>query len=300
MASSEVNMRPQPMFWGQVATLIRSVPRSALLSMVGPLLLCVVGYFGWRYYGAPKLDMAYYGLSKENIHVTAQPKWLTSTNVLDEVFAGSSLSSLSLLDAKTPVVLARVFDAHPCVRKTHRVQKMAGQVMINLEYRMPVAMVCFPPLEGTNGKDRHFAVDVDSVLLDQKNFDSDDIPKYIAIYPGNMELNSNLVEGKPFGDSRVEEAVRLCAFLMPLREAAQITRIYVYKAPQVGKSRWLMEIFTKSGPRIVWGSAPGMEGLGEPTAETKLNRLSVFASDSKVWSEKQIDLSGSLSATAGR
>ena len=35
--------------------------------MVGPSVLCIVGYFGWLYYGAHNLDMAYYGLKKENI-----------------------------------------------------------------------------------------------------------------------------------------------------------------------------------------------------------------------------------------
>jgi hypothetical protein len=110
--------------------------------MVGPLLLCVFGYVGWRFYGAPRLDMAYYGLKKENIHVPAQLKWMRETNVLDEVFDQSNLSNMSLLDSQTPVVLARLFNAHPCVRRTLRVERLAGQIMINLEYREPVAMVC--------------------------------------------------------------------------------------------------------------------------------------------------------------
>ena len=285
MASAEVNTRPQPLFWKHVATGIRSLPRAAILSMVGPLLLCVLGYFGWRYYGAPKLDMAYYALKKENIHVSAQPRWLKNTNVLDEVFGGSSLANLSLLDGQTSVILARAFDAHPCVQKTASVHRMAGQIMVNLEYRMPVAMVRCPSHE-SNKADDFFPVDAASVVLVRKNFTNEDVPQYIWIYHGIDEKVGELFEGKPFGDSGVEKAAKLCALLLPYREAAKITRVYVYK------SRWL-ELETEKGPRIQWGSAPGEELLGEQSAQAKLKRLIAIASDSKQWSQENINLAGS-------
>jgi len=296
MATAEVNTRPQPLFWRHVASWISSIPRAALLSMVGPLILCVVGYFGWRYYGASKLDRAYYGLKKENIHITAQPKWLKNTNVLDEVFASGALANLTLLDSQTPVTLAKVFDAHPCVRKTLRVQKMAGQVMINLEYRQPVAMVCFRVQDDKKGQGKeeysYLPVDTDSVLLDTKNFSYEDVSQYISIYPLDMEMPSKLLEGQPLGDTRVEEAVRLCTVLLPYREGAKITRVYVYDSRQVGKTRWLMELETSTGTRVTWGSAPGLEGLGEKTAQAKLEQLRKDASDSARWSNGSIDLTG--------
>lgn len=262
--------------------------------MIGPLLLCVCGYVGWRFYGAPKLDMAYYGLKKENIHLPTQLKWMRETNVLDDVFDQSNLASMSLLDSQTPVVLARLFNAHPCVRRTLRVERLAGQVMINLEYREPVAMVyCIDKDEATGQEKACFLpVDAESVLLDTKNFTSTDVPQYIAIHTENPMLSGKPVAGKPFGDSRVEEAVQLCWLLKRFRESAQITGVYVYKAPRVGKSRWWLEIETASGPRFEWGSAPGMEGLDEPTAETKLNHLLSVAKDSKQWSQPHVVLSG--------
>jgi hypothetical protein len=293
MATAEVESRPQPLFWRHVAQWIRTIPPSALLSMVGPLLLCVVGYLGWRYYGAPKLDRAYYGLKVDNIHITPQPKWLRETNVLTEVFEGSSLSKLSLLDSQTPVVLARVFDAHPSVRKTRRVQRTAGQVMIDLEYRHPVAMVCYQVRDSSKGTDTelYLPIDEDGVLLGTKNFTVDDVPHFVSIYPGSINVSEKLVDGKPIGDSQVNEAVRLCSMLLPIRDQAKISRIYVYKAPQVGKSRWLLEVETQSGPRIKWGSAPGMESSGELPAETKLKQLASAMSDPKLWSQEHLDLS---------
>ncbi len=297
MATAEVNSQPrqQPIFWNHLVSWIRSIPRAAILSMVGPSLLCVVGYFGWLYYGAHKLDMAYYGLKKENIHIPPQPGWLKKTNVLDEVFNGSSLSRLSLLDGKTPEVLARVFDAHPCVRKTHRVEKMAGGVVINLEYRIPVAMVHCQLNDNTNGpsKEGFLPVDADAVLLAADNFTPSDVPQFITIFASGAPVDANGNEGKTFGDRRIEEAARLCSLLLPYREAAKISRVMVYSSKQPGKTKWLLEIRTAGGPSFLWGSCPGMEALGEPLPEAKLKLLMVSASDSKTWTQGQIDLSAS-------
>jgi hypothetical protein len=265
--------------------------------MVGPSLLCVLGYLGWRYYGAPNLDRAYYGLKLENIHVSPQPAWLKKSNVLEEVYRGGSLGNLSLLDGQTPANLARVFNAHPSVRQTLQVQPIAGgQVMVNLEYRMPVALVCFPAAESgsSEAKDVYLPVDQDAVLLDTANFTSEDVRQYISIYTGPEKISKQWTTGKPIGDVRVEEAVRLCAFLMRYREATRITQVYVYKSPVVGKTSWRLELVTANGPRILWGSTPGMEGPGEPTANTKLQELLTMARDNRQWSKPEIILDGTL------
>jgi hypothetical protein len=297
MATAEMNTqpRPQPMFWTHLAQWIRAIPRSALLSMVGPLALCVLGYFGWRYYGASKLDLAYYALTKENLHLPPQPRWLKNTNVLDEVFDGSALGNLSLLDSRTSAVLARVFDAHPCVRKTHRVTPTAGQVMIHLEYREPVAMVCLPEPNSKPGAERYgyLPVDIDSVLLNPNNFSEEDVLQYIAIYPPTpMEMPTKLVIGKPLGDSRVTEPVKLCQLLAPLKEGAKIARVYVYPSQITGKTRWWLELETLNGARIQWGSAPGLEGPYENTADAKIKQLIKISSDGSATSNKPLDLSG--------
>ena len=296
MATAEVNSQPrqQPIFWNHLVSWIRSIPRTAILSMVGPSLLCVVGYFGWLYYGAHKLDMAYYGLKKENIHITPQPAWLKKTNVLDEVFNGSSLSRLSLLDGKTPEVLARVFDAHPCVRKTHRVEKMAGGVVINLEYRIPVAMVHCQLIDKASGQSQEgfLPVDAEAVLLAADNFTPSDVPQYITIFASGAPVDTNGNEGKAFSDPRIKEAAGLCSLLLPYREAAKISRVMVYGSKQPGKTNWVLEIQTAgSGPSFRWGSCPGKEATGEPLPEAKLKQLMAAASDSKTWNQGQIDLS---------
>ena len=78
MASAEVNTanQTQPIFWNHLGNWIRLIPRSAVLSMIGPSLLLLIGYFGWRFYGAKSYDAAFYGLRKENLVLTQPPVWL--------------------------------------------------------------------------------------------------------------------------------------------------------------------------------------------------------------------------------
>jgi len=263
--------------------------------MVGPSLLCVFGYFGWLNYGAHNLDMAYYGLKKENIHITPQPQWLKKTKVLDEVFEVRALSRLSLMDVKTPETLVRVFDAHPAIHKTHRVEKMAGGVLVTVEYRMPVAMVQISVTnEAGQTKAGYYPIDRESLLLDESNFSDSDIRQFIVIQAnGEVPFTSGYV-GKPFGDPRIEEAARLCSLLAPLREACKIKYVQVYGSMVSGRPKWVLEILTAEPERrFNWGSCslPGKEGPGEPPAEAKLERFKAAVSDSKQ-TKDLIDLTG--------
>ena len=91
--------------------MLKSIPRSAILSTVGPVALMLTGYLGWRYYGAEALDTKYYALREENIHISDKPVWLRS-NVVSEVFQESRLDRMSLLDDQTSAVIAKIGRAH--------------------------------------------------------------------------------------------------------------------------------------------------------------------------------------------
>ncbi len=300
MASVDLNSqsRQPPIFWNHLVAGLRSIPRVAVLSMVGPSVLCVVGYFGWLFYGAHNLDMAYYGLKKENVYLTSQPPWIRNTRVLDAVFEQSSLSRLSLLDAKTPGYLASVFDAHPWVRRTTCVQPMAGGVKIDVEYRKPVAMVACQ----RNGKwGGFFPIDVDSVLLDSRDFienrdaehrtlEKKDTENYIWIYVLPDGADTNRLQGQTFGDSRIAEAAKLCSFLLEDRERCRISRINIYPKTNI------LEIRTveNEGPTFIWGSAFFREGLGEVSPHVKLAKLREVVSDNQRWKPGVVDLSGAM------
>ncbi|XZE36754.1 hypothetical protein SH501x_002338 [Pirellulaceae bacterium SH501] len=297
MASAEVNppSSSQPVFWSHLLQWIRSIPRSAILSMVGPSLLLVLGYFGWRFYGAKHYDAAFYGIEKTSIVINSQPAWL-KTSIVDQVFADSGIGKLSMLDSQTPAMIARAFDAHPAIRKTHRVEPRAGgQVFVSVEYRIPVGMVHLPADasdETGRASPRWLPVDGEGVLLPTVGFfEKEDVLNYIHIFASNLSLDMQRKVGTPFGDPKVEDAAKLCALLASIREQAKIVAVYVHPAPMVEKTRWLLEIETQGGPRILWGSAPGMESIHEPSFKDKYSRLKDIASNRDEWSKGQIDLS---------
>jgi hypothetical protein len=309
MASAEVNTanQTQSIFWNHLGNWIRLIPRSALLSMMGPSLLLLIGYFGWRFYGAKSYDAAFYGLRKENLILTQPPVWLKDS-IVEQVFHASGLENLSLLDSQTPAVLARTIDQHPAVRKTHRVQPVSGgQIFVSVEYRTPVAMVhCELNDEirevlklrkvelNTSGDDLFVPIDKDGVLLPESNFSQSDVMNYLWIYADELKFDPDWKHGNKFTDPRIIEAARLCNLLAPYRSQVKAERVVVVQAKVGGKSPYRLAIETASpGPTVVWGEAPelpSMEGSIDPVSRSKISKLLDAASDRNQWSKGLIDL----------
>jgi hypothetical protein len=127
--------------WRTLWELLGKIPRVGLLSILGPSVLLIAGYWLWISYGAKHLDRTRYGLRQENILLTAQPPWIRSP-VLEEVYRGSDLGRLNVLDRQMSPTVSTAFQMHPWIRKVFRVQKLAGeQVEVLVEYREPLAMV---------------------------------------------------------------------------------------------------------------------------------------------------------------
>lgn len=309
MASAEVNNanQTQPIFWSHLGNWIRLIPRSAVLSMIGPSLLLLIGYFGWRFYGAKSYDAAFYGLRKENLILTQPPVWLKDS-IVEQVFHTSGLENLSLLDSQTPAVLARTIDQHPAVRKTHRVQPVSGgQIFVSVEYRTPVAMVhCELNDEirevlklrkvelNTSGDDLFVPIDKDGVLLPESNFSQSDVMNYLWIYADELKFDPDWKHGNKFTDPRIIEAARLCNLLAPYRSQVKAERVVVVQAKVGGKSPYRLAIETAApGPTVVWGEAPelpSMEGSIDPVSRSKISKLLDAASDRNQWSKGLIDL----------
>lgn len=295
MASANIDSPPkkEPLLWAHLFGWFRSIPRTALLSMVGPSLLLLVGYFSWLFYGAPHYEKTFYGLSKDNV-VLSEPEWIKSS-VTEDVFKVNGLENVSIFDYQAPAVIARAFDSHPSIRKTQQVQIVAGgKILVKAEFRQPVAMV---HCEGEDGNSSFLPIDKDGVLLPRENFQESDVPRYIWIYASGIRDSDDRLEGRKFGDQRIEEAAQLCGFLAPHRDQAMIRRVHVYTSNQPKKG-WVFELITaagadRPGPRIKWGCALGMEGISEPAPNIKLGRLLDAASNAGLWSRESLDLTTS-------
>lgn len=262
------------------------------MSIAGPAMLLVFGYLAWVNWGAPNIDRVYYSLKIEDLIVPPQPPWI-KVSVVEEVYRGSSLKDVSLLDHNASPTIAQAFDVHPWVRGRPRVIPTAGgKVQVTFEYRRPIAMVYLNPysplLKKISNEDSNkgigkaelsfLAVDMDAVLLPSGERQPYDVNEYIQICVQDGATPSGPV-GAPFGDQRVADGVRLATILDPVKRDLQILAIYVYRDP-ISKdgTRFLLEITTKpigDNPekRLYWGHSPGAEISGELSPEEKLRKL---------------------------
>ncbi len=262
--------------WQSIEATLARIPRIGLISIVGPFILLIAGYFLWIAYGARHLDQAKYGLKQENIVMTPQPSWIKS-NVLDEVYRGSNLARLNTLDNQMSANMYNVFRVHPWIRRVFRVEKASGGVVeILVEYREPLAMVYDDsPSPARSGiapspSDRaaspgsqisstkpttldqrpavnFFPVDVDSVMLPVQDFAPEQIPNYFLIYAkGAVPLGRKY--GDEYGDARIKEALILVAFYAMIENllvSIGFTRITI-SAGAAG-AHCIFDIKTRSG-----------------------------------------------------
>lgn len=277
----------------QTFALLKHLPRTVVLSFVGPACLLILGYIGWCYYGAGKLDHTFYSLELPNLHVTPQPAWIP-IDVAEEVYRGSTLDNVSLLNHQAAETIAHAFNMHPWVRRTSMVTKKAGaEVQVDVEYRKPVGMVWLdsssPLLQRggitssqtvSTGNDPKYylAVDDEGVLLPYPSGSKIQVQDFLIVFISPNGASTQKNAGERFDDVRVLSASKLCALLEPIRQPLRLEGIYVYRdTKHGGASQSILEVVTQSLDgriqRVIWGHAPGEELGNEPKADIKLTRL---------------------------
>jgi hypothetical protein len=190
------------------------------------------------------------------------PPGLARADFLAEVqYLGNLPDKLDPFDRDLPRRLNEAFAGHPWVAEVRRVELTpAKEIRVDLLYREPVLSVRLP------GACR--AVDREGVLL-----------PVVAAQAGLPRLTGPVGAptggpGHPWGDANVEAAARTVALLGPHRDRLPLADCSVTAGPGgivLRGPRW----------RIVWGSPPGSEKVGEPSAEAKVR-----------WLLRQADLAG--------
>ncbi len=268
----------QKSFRERFAGIWQYVPGGALLFAIVPLVL--LSYLGWFYYGAQHLDQALYALTAEHLTVTSQPAWIPTSNVRQEVFQRARLDRISLLDPKANATIAQAFEAHPWIRSTTRVTKVAGgKVAVDVVYRQPLAMVYCQPRSldaqsapQTVKEPGFFPVDAEGIMLPIEDFSQAQVLEYFLIMADNATPSGQI--GMAFGDVRIANALKVCGLLESERRRQKLQRVYVEQDHRSsGDSPWIIVLETTDKHQIVWGHMPGAEGMGEPSAPEKLRTL---------------------------
>jgi hypothetical protein len=237
------------------------------------LVICglFVGMFAaWRWVGDRVAGDPSYFVSPENIEVTSPPDWIAK-DITAEVAELLSSESLDIREPELTVRIARAFAMHPWVANVRRVSKRPpGRVIVELEYRCPIAVVEFASKEGSRWL---YPIDAAGVLLPPQDFSQEQARKLCRINVG-ATMHAGPV-GSAWGDSRVHGAARIAEVLAPYWHPLGLYRIEAHgkgRSVAAGKQT-VYELVTRKGTRVSWGHCPGEEEEREPNAESKIGRL---------------------------
>jgi hypothetical protein len=201
-----------------------------------------------------------YVLEPTAIELTGVAPWVR-TDLKGEALRNASLDGrLPLDDPELPRRLARGFDMHPWVRRVVRVDlDHPARAVVEVVCREPVAMVSV-----TGGL---LAVDAEGVVLPSADFTAEDAARYPRIV--GVATSPQGPEGSPWGDPVVEEAAALAVAIGP--EWSELKLVECWATDEQGWRVWVLA--DDAGGTIRFGSAPGREVAGEPSAAAKVARL---------------------------
>jgi hypothetical protein len=264
----------------------------------------------WQRFGSTIRTASQEALAESSIEVPPYPIWVR-TDIRAEAVREGNLLGLPICQEDLTLRVAQAFRLHSWVVNVRRVRKQFGnRVLVDLEYRVPVAMVEVPDANQTIGL---FPVDANGVFLPPNDFmpNSNPVVK-IADFP-RIRAQGTFPQGMPgtsWGDIRVQRGARLAASLMPVWNRMELALIIAHRGPtsEHGAEKPEFELRTRKNTVIFWGRAPDDEETSEPRAEKKIawladlfqqkGSLDIAAADQKTIDVRHID--GLDIATLGR
>lgn len=247
---------------------------STLLSFVVLLVVFAGGFsFAWNRWGEVVTNHPRFVLDEEHLEITEQPRWIKG-DVKREVMRDGGLGDLKLLDSQTTLRVARAFALHTWVADVKRVRKEPpGRVVVELEYRRPVAMVEVL----TNGQRGLLPIDGKGTLLPPQDFSAEETRDYVRVAVGDTQPVGPV--GTPWGDDRIAGAARIATDLGDSWKSLEVARITARPNEAGGRRKpdeIVYELFTRHGSRIVWGHSPNFERPTEAKGAEKVDRLVRF------------------------
>jgi hypothetical protein len=237
-------------------------------SLLVLLLMAVAAYSWWRW-GPAARAVLHRPLTLDRLQITPVPGWIRA-DVRQEAFLDGSLNGLSLSDLDATYKVYRAFELHAWVAKVDRVHKTAaGEVVVKLQYRRPVAWVEIPGHMSPKGEDGVLPVDKDAVILNPLEL-SARVEDFIRISVEDPAPYG--MKGTVWADARIKASAQLAAQLLDGWRDLQLYRIRALPRTAAELPPQLL-LVTHSNRRFIWGSAPGSERPGEASALQKLTRL---------------------------
>jgi len=161
----------------------------------------------------------------------------------------------------------------PFVDQIHSISKSKSGVEIQLDYRVPVAVVAIDHISmpgaiepGTKIK---LAVDRNGIVMPKQLGDTPKLPIISMPYPVKRQAKLNTWADWP--DDRVRAAAKICQYFEG--DAKIVYRVVTFQKPGQLKQEQPFELWSLSGihgTRIIWGVEPDSQGGTEATVQQKL------------------------------
>jgi hypothetical protein len=234
--------------------------RAGLTALLVAGAAAVGGWLAWSRYAAEAEAHPDSILVPEGITIEGVGPWVMC-DLKTEALRNASLDAgVPLADAALPQRLERAFLMHPWVCDVRRVElRHPAAAVVELQCREPVAMVAW--------QGGLLAIDSEGVVLPSADFTAESA----AGYPKVTGIDSSPLglEGTRWGDPAVDEAGAVAAAIGPEWRPLELREIR--PVALAGRRQW--ELVAADRRVFVFGSAPGREVAGEPTAAVKIDRL---------------------------
>lgn len=238
-------------------------PRAGLGAVAVLLVAAGVGAAVWPRVAALVAGRDEAILVPDAIELRGKAPWVKADIRAEALRAASLDQPLPLHDPELPVRLARAFDMHPWVRRVVRVDvRHPAAATVEVECREPVAMV------GVDGG--LLAVDAEGHVLPSADFTAESAAGYPRLT--GIVSSPQGPEGALWGDAAVEEGATLARVIGPEWGPAGLVECRPVAGP-AGTAERAWELVDGGGRVIRFGSAPGREATGEPSAAEKVARL---------------------------
>ncbi len=239
--------------------------RAGLGGILVVAVAAIAGWLAWDRYASDVRMARANILYPEDVEVVGIGPWILA-DIKSEALRDASLDSgLPLDDPELARRLARAFDIHPWVREvvTVKLRHPAGAT-VEIRCREPVAMVAVP-----GGL---LPVDAEGILLPSEDFTSEAAAHYPKIT--GIRSGPRGAVGFTWGDPLVEEAAAVASVIGPEWERLDLVAC---RPHTLSENEHVWELAGDDEFVIRFGSAPGHEKPGEPTAALKVARLRALA-----------------------
>jgi len=235
--------------------------RRAGLGALAVILVAILGVgWLWKNHGDTVGWSGDNLLEPARIDLEGVAPWVRADVKAEALKAASLDRGLPLTDPELATRLARAFDTHPWVKRVVDVRlSHPAAAVVEVLCREPAAMVAV--------KGGLLAVDSESVVLPSDDFTAEAAAEYPRLT--GIESSPQGPEGARWGDPLVEEGAMVASVIGP--DWKPLGLVECRPVVQAGTRRW--ELIGPESQTIIFGSAPGHEREGEPSAALKAAAL---------------------------